>query len=236
MLTPDPQCLLSVWEHGARRHPLDRALLLYALAAPGRPADTLADTPLGTRNAALLDLREACFDTPLEAWADCSACGERMSVTLERAALPPAPLDTDDPIEVAGRRFHRPTSRHLATLARACEPDDAARQLLRACADAPDTLPSGAALDALLTEVESVFDAVDPWADIAIAITCPACAHDGEVSFDISIYLWEELDRYAHGLLDDIHALARAYGWREADILALSPARRAAYLARVETS
>jgi hypothetical protein len=28
----------------------------------------------------------------------------------------------------------------------------------------------------------------------------------------------------------EVDALARAYGWREADILALSPARRAAYL------
>ena len=31
-------------------------------------------------------------------------------------------------------------------------------------------------------------------------------------------------------LLGHVHALARAYGWREADILAMSPARRQVYL------
>jgi hypothetical protein len=34
-------------------------------------------------------------------------------------------------------------------------------------------------------------------------------------------------------LFDDIHLLAQAYGWSEGEILALSPARRSAYLARV---
>ncbi len=34
----------------------------------------------------------------------------------------------------------------------------------------------------------------------------------------------------ARNLVHDIHALARAYHWREADILALKLGRRAAYL------
>lgn len=38
--------LLSVWEHGARRHSLDRALLLFAVAEPGLAPDALADAPL----------------------------------------------------------------------------------------------------------------------------------------------------------------------------------------------
>lgn len=234
MLAPDPERLLAVWEHGARRHPIDRALLLFALAAPQRPVDTLADAPLGTRNAALLELREACFDAPLAAWVDCPACGERMSFELDRAQLPPAPRDTADPIEVHGHRFHRPTSRHLARLTDATDTEAAARQLLRDCAESIDTLPQElAALDALLGEVETALDDADPWADLSIAVTCPACAHDTAASFDIAGYLWEEIDRHAHSLLNDIHTLARAYGWTEPDILALSATRRAAYLARV---
>ena len=34
-------------------------------------------------------------------------------------------------------------------------------------------------------------------------------------------------------LLDEVHQLATAYGWTEAEILALSDTRRAAYLDRV---
>jgi hypothetical protein len=34
-------------------------------------------------------------------------------------------------------------------------------------------------------------------------------------------------------VLGDVHELARAYGWSEPEVLALSPWRRAAYLALV---
>ena len=43
-------------------------------------------------------------------------------------------------------------------------------------------------------------------------------------------YLWHEVDAWALRLLRDVHRLARAYSWREADILALSPSRRQCYL------
>lgn len=234
MFAPDPERLLAAWEHGAQRHPLDRALLLYSLAAPQRPVDTLADAPLGTRNAALFELREACFDAPLVAWVDCPACGERMSFELDRAQLPTATRSADDPIEINGYRFHRPSTRHLARLADATDIEAAAQQLLRDCAERADSLPEdGAALDALLADVEAALDAADPWADLSIILTCPACACETTASFDIASYLWEEIDSHAQSLLDDVHTLAHAYGWNEREILALGATRRAAYLDRV---
>lgn len=39
--------LLSLWDHGAPRHALDRAALLAAAARPDWPADAIADLPLG---------------------------------------------------------------------------------------------------------------------------------------------------------------------------------------------
>jgi hypothetical protein len=59
---------------------------------------------------------------------------------------------------------------------------------------------------------------------------CPVCGHAGQTLFDIAGYLWEEIRTQAQRLLHEVHALARAYGWREGDILALSAARRRAYL------
>ncbi len=52
--------------------------------------------------------------------------------------------------------------------------------------------------------------------------------------FDIASYLWNGIEQRARRLLDDIHALAQAYGWSETDILALDETRRATYVARVQ--
>lgn len=229
-----PERLLSVWEQGARRHPIDRALLLFALAAPERAVDQLADLPLGMRNAALMALRQASFGRRLSAWVDCPACGERMEFALDAADLPPPPGEASTPVEVAGIRFEPPTSRHLAQLVAVGDPETAARQLLYACA-APDAcLPTDPpALEALLDAVEAALDAADPWADLALDLQCPACGEATEARFDIAAYLWDDIDAHARALLDEVHTLARAYGWTEPEILALSDARRAAYLERV---
>jgi hypothetical protein len=71
---------------------------------------------------------------------------------------------------------------------------------------------------------------IDPQSDMQIALTCPACSQQWSAPFDIVSYLWIEINAWAVRLLHDIHRLATAYGWREADILALSPMRRQFYL------
>jgi hypothetical protein len=234
MASFSPARLLSVWEHGAHRHPIDRALLLFAVAAPHLPPEQLPDTPIGARNAALMALRRECLGAQLASWLDCAACGVRLEFTLGPGDLPPDPNEGRGTLDIRGYRFTRPTSRHLARAADAGDPETAARLLLEACADAPDTLPQDdEAFRELLAAAGEAFDAADPWADLAITLRCPACGHTQQASFDIATYFWEELDSRARGLLDDVHTLAAAYGWTEADILSLSDARRSAYLARV---
>ena len=56
MRTLSESDLLELWEAGARRHPLDRALLILAAALPEQSHDRLADWPLGRRNEALARL------------------------------------------------------------------------------------------------------------------------------------------------------------------------------------
>jgi hypothetical protein len=43
-------------------------------------------------------------------------------------------------------------------------------------------------------------------------------------------FLWSKVNLQAHRLLQDVHLLARAYGWTESDVLRLGPGRRQAYL------
>ena len=72
--------------------------------------------------------------------------------------------------------------------------------------------------------------AADPQADVQVDASCPSCGEQWREPFDIASYLFTELSVFARRLLSDVHELALAYGWSERDILALSPARRNAYL------
>ena len=83
---------------------------------------------------------------------------------------------------------------------------------------------------ALIGELESHMEALDPAADIRLGLRCTECGHGWDALLDIGACFWDELGSRAHQLLESVHRLASAYGWRESEILALSPARRAAYL------
>jgi hypothetical protein len=81
--------------------------------------------------------------------------------------------------------------------------------------------------------VETISQALleaDPQAEIRLDFTCPACAHEWELLFDIAEFFWTELSAQAQRLLREIDALARAYGWSEREILNLPAQRRQTYL------
>ena len=107
-----------------------------------------------------------------------------------------------------------------------------------ACAsDASSRSNSGQEPTALEDLPESVLDQAasliaerDPQADLAIELRCPSCAEVWRMPFDIASFFLEEIGSEAQRLLLEVATLARAYGWREADILAMSPARRQLYL------
>ena len=82
----------------------------------------------------------------------------------------------------------------------------------------------------VLDAVEARLDALDPQAARTIDLNCPSCRVSWAASVDVTEFVWTEVDRFARRLLHDIHTLATAYGWREADVLAISPARRRFYL------
>src|SRR5206468_1064558 len=72
--------------------------------------------------------------------------------------------------------------------------------------------------------------AADPQAEIIVALSCPGCGRYWELLFDIAHFFWNEMAAQARRLLQEIDALARAYGWTEREILNLSPVRRQTYL------
>lgn len=78
--------------------------------------------------------------------------------------------------------------------------------------------------------VVEALEAADPMGDLRVEVTCPACSHAWSAAFDVPGFLWEEVDRWARRTLLEVHTLASAYAWPEAEILRLSPTRRRLYL------
>jgi hypothetical protein len=71
---------------------------------------------------------------------------------------------------------------------------------------------------------------MDPQAEMLLDLSCPTCGHAWQAVFEIVTFLWTEIRVRARRLLREVDALARAYGWAEGDILAMSEARRGLYL------
>jgi len=225
----DAQTLIDCWELGRRRHPLDRALLLYAAAAPGEDPDTLADRPIGRRNAALLRLRRSLFGDSLKSCIDCPECGEQLEFALSAdALLERAASHALTHAQLGALRVRLPTTRDLASVAAETEATNAARKLLARLVEPAPADPGYSE-----EELTRALDAADPCLDLTLDLSCPACNHAWSAPFDVPAYLWDEIDTRARRLLDEVHALARTYCWSEEQILALSDVRRRAYLERV---
>ena len=223
--------VLALWERGANRHALDRTALLCAWARPDLPADSIADLPLGTVTADLLRLREASFGPRIDSRVDCAHCGAALELSLACAELL-QPCEPQAEVEVAGLRLRAPSLRDLASVADERDADHAARRILARCMLQQDA-DAEALDDAALRACEDALDTLDPNADIALSLRCEACGEHGSAQLDIGVLLWDEIETYARRLLQDVHALASAYGWTEGEILSLGTARRERYLAMV---
>jgi hypothetical protein len=223
--------LLALWDAGQTRHPIDRALLALALAMPEEAPDQLADRPVGWREASLLALRNATFGNSLDGYAPCPACGSLMEFRIDGAALLhelPVPA-ADALIECDGHQWRLPSSRDQAMIVNASDPEAAVQRLLERCRLAGKHV-GGAVTPSDLAELEARMEALDPAANISLAMRCNDCGHVWDAMLDVGCCFWDELGTRARQLLEAVNRLASAYGWSESAILALSPARRAAYL------
>ena len=245
--------LLNVWEDGDSYTSTRRALLLLAAMYPGARQDELASLSVGRRDAELLRLREALWGRRMAAIAGFPACRERMELTLDIRDLL-AMAGGADGTEVgetslAGEIslthgdcsvvFRIPTTEDVIA-AEDAEDVDAGRSLiLQRCL--LSVKQAGAPVNILqlpaevVTGIAESMAQADPLADIQLKIDCPSCQHRWRAAFDIVSFLWTEIEAWARRILFEVHTLARAYGWREAEILALSATRRQFYLEMVGT-
>jgi hypothetical protein len=81
----------------------------------------------------------------------------------------------------------------------------------------------------LVRLVGEQLEELDPLPCFAVVTLCPACGWQGEIAVDLEAVLLAGLHRAQRRMLADIHVLASRYGWREQDVLAIPPKRRADY-------
>ena len=227
--------------------PVQQALSMLGLAFPQVPAANLARLPIGQRDACLLRLRELTFGSRLKGLADCPACHERLEMDFDAgdlydpSALPvdggtvePARSESSFRVDAYELTFRLPTSADLTALAAYTGAAPARAALLNACLVSVrrdgESVDGGSLPAEVLNALEEKMAAADPSANLTLALNCPACGHTWQIIFDIVSYLWSEVNAWSARLLREVHILAAAYGWREADILALSAWRRQCYL------
>ena len=233
--------ILKVWEQGEEQTAIDRALTLLAVACPELNHAELAALSIGQRDARLFELRELTFGPRLDGFTACPRCQDRFEFALDLAALrvrssPSATPSASEEFafEKDGYvlRFRLPDSRDLAAVG-VCQDIAAARRMLaeRCVLQAGRNGDAVAELsDEAVAELAEHFGNCAPEAEVMLDFTCLSCGHGWQALFDIAAFFWAEITAQARRLLREVHLLASAYGWREADILVMSPRRRQAYV------
>lgn len=217
-----------------------------SLDGGSRPAtaDFVRSLIVGDREALLLHLRRITLGDRMSCLFRCPACAEKMDTDLEASALllPPyryqglvhrTKLNGDSgPWDVSFRLPTGGDQERAAPLVRRDE-EQAILLVLRRCIQSVAD-ENGRALDAIPPAVAQslprLMADLDPQAELMLDATCPSCHAAVQLCFDAGQYLLREIAQSAGVLFRDVHLLASRYHWREAEILAMTAARRRRYL------
>lgn len=234
--------LLTAWERGSSQSGSRRLLTLLAMAHPEMSEEQLLKLPIGQRDGLALSLREILFGPQLISLSICPSCNERLELMLNVADIKAVSNDSvEGPLALESDgfelEFRLPDSQDFMLIEAVSSIDEARSILFERCLLSAYLDGRPCALDMLpeeiLDKVEAAMSEADPQADVQLDLFCPACEHRWLATFDIASFLWSETNAWAQRVLNEVHLLAKAYSWREADILAMSPARRRMYLERM---
>jgi hypothetical protein len=229
--------LLDLWEQAEGLPPVERALSLAA--SNGADPDALRSEPVGRTNAHVLALREDILGPSLAATASCPSCKEVVEFVVDTTVLrrqQPGPAGASAVSGEVTVDWRSPTPEDLIAVASEPTPEHTLRRRCLTVSrtealegpDQPDDVDSLS--DELVEQIELAMADADPLAEVLAALTCPECRAEFESDLDLGGFVWAEVDARAKRLMHEVDVLARAYGWTEAEVLALSERRRASYL------
>ncbi|MGY6275043.1 T4 family baseplate hub assembly chaperone [Methylomonas sp. MgM2] len=230
--------LMAIWEQGMERSMFERANMLLQTST-GCTKDTFQTLTIGQRDSKLLDLREALFGRKVPCKITCPACNEWLELDLDIGDLRVSKdLDTVSDIHLLDSyeftlEYRVPNIGDLA-FASVLDATLAKNSLLERCVISAKKGNDPIAYRELPEETRSTLAnallEADPQSHLELDLTCPACEKNWASVFDITSFLWGEIHNWALRTLREVYLLASAFGWREVDILAMSPMRRQLYL------
>jgi hypothetical protein len=232
--TIDSDRLLGLWERALAAPAWARGDALLTDAQDG------AARALGARNAQLFDLHGQLFGRELALLSQCPECASSVEFSVDCGALG-AQLRTGvtgqtHRVEIDGHcvEFRLLCSADLAAASHAASDEDFAREVLErcvlACTHEGESVRVRDLPVSVLDTVSRRLEALDPAAAVSFDVTCPQCTARWDARLDVGATVWRKVQAAAERVLLDVHALARAYGWSESEVLRLSPTRRSAYL------
>ena len=231
---------IRVWELGHEQLPGERAVTVLAAAFPDQTKDELRRLTLGQCNARLLDVRERVFGVELNGFSECGHCGEGLEFTLNsralRSAEPVLLTDTKFTLESHGYvvRFRLLDIEDLNAASASANVKTARSRLVTRCvleARCGNRKVTGAKLpETVIADLARRLAEYDSDAEVLIDLSCPLCECKYQLPFEIASFFHMEIGAHAQRLLAEVHVLAAAYGWREAEILAMSARRRQSYI------
>jgi len=190
------------------------------VADAGVSAEDARALTVGDRTALALAAIVASYGAGVSWVLDCPSCGEKLDAALNLREL--LAVAEDAPPAALPEGWRLPTGADVEAIAGASDAEAAEADLVRRCG------PTDVDEDAVRAFSAALADA-DPLADIEVSLACAACGTTVAAGLDPVAELTTRLARPAD-LVADVHALALAYGWTEADVLALARPRRIDYL------
>jgi hypothetical protein len=231
---------IRIWESSQGQPPVEKIISVLAAASPNERRDELARLTLGQSNRRLLELRKLIFGSHLNASSTCSNCGARfefdLSTDLFQRTTEAQALESEFDLnsDQYSVRFRLLNLEDLNFAGEAGSVDAARQRLLERSILKADHARQVVSAEQLPEQVISALAArmaeCDPEAELLMDVACPSCGFEFELPFDISAFFCVEMDAEAQRLLREVHALARGYGWHEADILEMTAPRRQFYL------
>jgi hypothetical protein len=229
------------------RPPVQQALLLLAAALPDLSPTVLAELSVGRRDAYLLTLRDQLFGPQLASVIHCPVCNQKLEFTCYISDIR-AQANTESKDQFTWREdeyevhYRLPNSLDISALASQVDTTDEVvdiqQQLFDRCmlsiTHNGEEISTNQLASSVAEKIVHQMAQKDPQADVQLALSCVACEHHWSATFDIITFLWAEINAWAIRTLNEVHQLARAYSWREADILGMSAWRRRFYLNLVE--
>ncbi|WP_209425155.1 hypothetical protein [Pararhodobacter sp. SW119] len=211
--------------------------VLACCAEPPQEAGTVIALTLAARIGGLLAVWTAgnCIDT-LEFRLRCpvGTCGADLEAAVPVDALMELArtAETTRGLSRADLTLRRPTGADQRRWRAAMPCDDPEAAILASLLES-GTLPTTQEARDDLAEALAEFD---PLPAFSVAARCPDCGAEATHPIDLEGALLDRLAADQSRLFTEIDTLARRYGWRDIDILAMPARRRARYLRIAETA